>query len=109
MWGETFAVFFHAAGTGFFPRWTTKQCMTSGAMVVALRAVPGVGGAILPVQVDQAFHIEDNALLFLRSILFHKNLEAATPREAVDGVGVEEKVDWDMDQAPLLVYKCLLK
>ena len=84
-------------------------------MVVALPAVPGVGGAILPVQVDQAFHIEDNGLLFLQSILFHKNLEAATPRELVDAVGVEvavgveEEVDWDMDQAPLLVYKCLLK
>ena len=89
--------------------------MTSGAMVVALLAVPGVGGAILPVQVDQAFHIEDNALLFLWSILFHKNLEAATPRELVDAVGVEvavgveEEVDWDMGQAPLLVYKRLLK
>ena len=84
-------------------------------MVVALPAVPGIGGAILRVQVDQAFHIEDNALLFLRSILFHKNLEAATPREPVDAVGVEvaveveEEVDWDMGQAPLLVYKRLLK
>ena len=77
--------------------------MTSGAMVVALPAVPGLGGAILPVQVDQAFHIEDNALLFLRSILFHKSLEAATPSELVDAVGVEEEVDWDMGQAPLLV------
>ena len=77
-------------------------------MVVALPAVPGVGEAILPVQVDQAFHIENNALLFLRSILFHKNLEAATPRELVDAVGVEEEVDWDMGQAPLLVYKRLL-
>ena len=78
-------------------------------MVVALRAMPGIEEAILPVQVDQAFHIEDNALLFLQSILFHKNLEAATPREPVDAVGVEEEVDWDMDHAPLLVYKCLLK
>ena len=78
-------------------------------MVVALPAVPEVGGAILPVQVNQAFHIENNALLFLWSILFHKNLEAATPREPVDIVGVEEEVDWDMDQAPLLVYKRLLK
>ena len=78
-------------------------------MVVALPAVSGVGGAILPVQVDQTFHIEDNALLFLLSILFHKNLEATTPREPVDAVGVEEEVDWDMGQAPLLVYKRLLK
>ena len=84
-------------------------------MVVALPVVPGVGGAILPMQVDQAFYMEDNALLFLRSILFHKNLEAATLREPVDAVGVEvavgveEEVDWDMDQAPLLVYKCQLK
>ena len=75
-------------------------------MVVALPAMPGVGGAILPVQVDQEFHIEDNALLFLRSILFHKNLEAATPK---DTVGVEKEVDWDMGQAHLLVYKRLLK
>ena len=80
-----------------------------------LSVVPGVGGAIRPMQVDQAFHIEDNALLFLRSIFFHKNLEAATPRELVDAVGVEvavgveEEVDWDMGQAPLLVYKRLLK
>ena len=115
LWGETFAVFFHAADTGFFSRWTTKQCMMSGAMVVALPAVPGVGGAILLVQVDQAFHIEDNALLFLRSILFHKNLEAATSREPMDAVGVEvvvevevavgveEEVEWDMGQARLLV------
>ena len=51
--------------------------------------MPGVGGAILRVEVDQAFHIEDNALLFLRSILFHKNLEVATPRELEDVVGVE--------------------
>ena len=107
--GETFAVLFHAAGTGFFLGWTTKLCMTSGAMVVALPVVPGVGGAILPVQVDQAFHIEDNSLLFLRSILFHNNLDATTPRELVDAVGVEvavgveEEVDWDMGQAPLLV------
>ena len=78
-------------------------------MVVALPAVPEVGGAILQVEVDQVFHIEDNALLFLRSILFHKNLEAVTPRELVDAVGVEEEVDWDMGQAPLLVYKRLLK
>ena len=84
-------------------------------MVVALPAVPGVGRAILPVQVDQVFHIEDNALLFLQSILFHKNMEAVTLREPVDAVGVEvtvgveEEVDWDMDQAPLLVYKRLLK
>ena len=69
----------------------------------------GVGGAILRVQVDQAFYIEDNALLFLRSILFHNNLEAATSRELVDAVGVEEEMDWDMDQAPLVVYKRLLK
>ena len=115
LWGETFAVFFHAAGTGFFSGWTTKLCMTSGTMVVALPAVLGVGGAILPLQVDLAFHIEDNALLFFRSILFHKNLEAATPREFVDAVGVEvavgveEEVDSDMGQAPLLVYKRLLK
>ena len=113
--GETFAVFFHAAVTDFFPGWTTKLCMTSGAMVVALPAVPRIGGAILPVQVDLAFHIEDNALLFLRSILFHKNLEAVTPNELMDAegvevaVGVEEEVDWDMGQAPLLVYKRLLK
>ena len=84
-------------------------------MVVALPAVSGIGGAILPVQVDQAFHIEDNALLFLRSILFHNNLEAATPKELMDAVGVEvtvgveEEVDWDMDQAPLVVYKHLPK
>ena len=31
----------------------------------------------------------DNALLFLRSILFHNNLEAMTLRELVDVVGVE--------------------
>ena len=72
-------------------------------MVVALPAVSGVGGAILQVEVDQAFHIEDNALLFLWSILFHKNLETATLRELVDVVGVEvvvgveEEVEWDMD------------
>ena len=83
--------------------------MTSGAMVVALPAVRGVGGEILPVQMDQAFHIEDNALLFLRSILLHKNLETAIPRELVDAVGVEvavgveEEVDWDMGRAPLLL------
>ena len=29
---------------------------------------------------------------FLQSILFHKNLEAATPRELVDAVGVEVAV-----------------
>ena len=83
--------------------------MTSGAKVVALLAVPGVGGAILPLQVDQAFHIEDNTLLFLQSFLFHNNLEAATLRELVDAMGVEEEVDWDMDKAPLVVYKHLLK
>ena len=66
--------------------------MTSGAKVVALPAVPGVGGAILPVQVDQAFDIEDNVLLFLRSFLFHNNLEAATLKELVDTVGVEVAV-----------------
>ena len=38
-----------------------------------------------------------------------QDLEAATPREPVDAVGVEEEVDWDMGQAPLLVYKRLLK
>ena len=64
---------------------------------------------------DQVFHIEENALLFLRSILFHKNLEATTLREPVDAVGVEvavgveEEVDSDMGHAPLLVYKHLLK
>ena len=93
----------------FFPGWTSKLCMTSGAMVVTLSAVSGVGGAILPMQVDQAFHIEDNALLFLQSILFHNNLEAAALRVLVDVVGVEEDVDWDMGQAPLVVYKHLLK
>ena len=78
-------------------------------MVVALPIVPEVGGAILLMQVDQVFHIEDNALLFLQSILFHSNLEATTPRELVDAVGVEEEVDWNMGQAPLVVYKRLLK
>ena len=67
--------------------------MMSGTKVMALPAVPGVGGAILPVQVDQAFHIEDNVLLFLRSFLFHDNLEIATLRELVDAVGVEEEAD----------------
>ena len=90
-------------------------CMLSGAKVVALPIVSGVGGAILPMQVDQAFYIDDNVLLFLRSFLLHNNLEVATLRELVDAVGievvvgVEEEEDWDMDQAPLVVYKHLLK
>ena len=72
--------------------------MMSSTMVVALLAVPGVGGAILPVQVDQAFHIEDNALLFLRSILFQNNLEVVTPRELMDAVGVEVAVGvWEYE------------
>ena len=92
LWGGTFA-FFSSSRYRFFPGWTTKLCMTSGAMVVALPAVPGVEGAILLVRVDQAFHIKDNALLFLWSILFHSNLEVATPRELVDAVGIEEEED----------------
>ena len=83
--------------------------MMSGAKVVALPAVPGIGGAVLSVQVDQAFYIEGNVLLFLRSFLLHNNLEVATLKELVDAVGVEEEVDWDMGQAPLVVYKHLLK
>ena len=83
--------------------------MMSIAKVVALPAVPKVGGAILPVQVDQVFHIEDNVLLFLRRFLLHNNLEVATLRQLVDAVGVEvavgveiamgveEEIDWDMD------------
>ena len=69
--------------------------MMSGAKVVALQAVPREVEAILPVQVDQAFRIEDNVLLFLQSFLLHNNLEVATLRELVDVVGVEEEVDWD--------------
>ena len=83
--------------------------MMSGTKAVALPAVPGVGGAILLVQVHQAFRIEDNVLHFLRSYLLHNNLEVATLRELVDIVGIEEEVDWDKDQAPLVVYKHILK
>ena len=83
--------------------------MMSGTKVVALPVVPRVGGAILLVQVDQVFHIEDNVLLFLRSLLLYNNLEVVTLRELMDVVGVEEEVDWDMGQAPLVVYKHLLK
>ena len=67
----------------------------SGAKVVALLAVPGVGGAILTVQVHQVFHIGDNVLHFLRSFLLHNNMRVATLKKLVDVVGVEEEVDWD--------------
>ena len=87
----------------------------SGAKVVALLAVAGVGGAILPVQVDQAFRIEDNILHFLQSFLLHNNMEVAILSELVDAVGVEvamgveEEVDWEKGQTPLVMYKHLLK
>ena len=87
----------------------------SGTNEVALPVVPGVGGAILTVQMHQAFRIEDNVLHFLRSFLLHNNLEVATLKELMDALGVEvtvevkEKVDWDKGQAPLVVYKHLPK
>ena len=81
----------------------------SGTNAMALPVVPGVGGAILLVQVHQAFRIEDNMLYFLRSFLLHNNLKVATFRELVNVVGVEEEVDWDKGQAPLVVYKHVLK
>ena len=81
----------------------------SGTKAMALPAMPRVGGAILTVQVHQTFRIEDNVLHFLWSYLLHNNLEIATLRELVDIVGVEEEVDWGKGQAPLVVYKHLLK
>ena len=75
----------------------------------------GVGGAILLVQVVEAFQIENNVLLFLQSFLLHNNREVATLKELMDAVGaevvvgVEEEVDWDMDQALVVVYKHLMK
>ena len=87
----------------------------SGAKAVALPAMPRVEGTILLVQVHQAFRLEDNVLHFPWSFLLHNNLEVATLRELVDvegvelTVGVEEEVDWDKGQAPLVVYKHLRK
>ena len=65
-----------------------EWCQGSGST-----AVPGVGGAILIVQVHQAFRIEDNVLHFLWRFLLYNNLEVATLKELVDVVGVEEEVD----------------
>ena len=113
--GKPLQFFFTQLLTVIFARWMIKLCTMSGAKVVALPAVPRVGGAILLVQVHLAFCIEDNVLHFLWSFLLHNNLEVATLRELVDivgveiAVGVEEEVDWDKGQAPLMMYKHLLK
>ena len=95
--------------TVIFVGWMIRLCTMSGAKAMALPTVPRVGGAILLMQVHQAFRIENNVLHFLWSFLLHNNLEVTTLRELMDVVGVEEEVDWDKGQAPLVVYKHLLK
>ena len=113
--GQPLQFFFTQLLTVLFGRWIIMLCMMSDAKAVALPIVPGVGGAILPIEVHQTFRIEDNMLHFLWSFLLHNNLEVATLRELVDAAGVEvavrveEEVDWIKGQAPLLVYKHLLK
>ena len=113
--GKSLQIFFTQLFKVFFAGWMISLCTMSGAKAVALPTEPEVGGANLLVQVYQVFRIENNVLHFLWSFLLHNNLEVAFLRELVDivgvevTVGVEEKVDWDKGQAPLVVYKHLLK